>query len=59
MKPLLELAGSQRADTPLQLVIGSVVDRGENGQDHRYGHGKLSVLAAYGSAVDRGYLPPP
>ena len=57
--PLLALAGSQRADTLLQLIIGSVFDRGENGQDHRYGHGKLSVLAAYGAAVDRGYLPPP
>ena len=57
--PLLQLAGSQRADTLLQLIIGSVFDRGENGQDHRYGHGKLSVLAAYGAAVDRGYLPPP
>ncbi|AKJ27522.1 S8 family serine peptidase [Caldimonas brevitalea] len=53
------LAGSDRSDTLMQLLIGSVVDRGENGQDHRYGHGQLAVLSAYGHAVDRGYLPPP
>lgn len=55
--PLLALAGWDRSDALLQLLTGSVTDCGENGQDHRYGHGKLSVLAAYGNAVELGYLP--
>lgn len=54
---LLSLSGWDRSDAIIQLVTGSVVDRGENGQDHRFGHGQLSALAAYGNAVDRGYLP--
>lgn len=53
---LLALTGAERSDTLMQLLVGSVVDRGENGQDHRFGYGQLSVLAAYGNAIDRGYL---
>ena len=55
--PLLALTGWDRSDALIQLMTGSVVDRGENGQDHRFGHGKLSVLAAYGNAVNLDYLP--
>ncbi|URI06173.1 S8 family serine peptidase [Aquincola tertiaricarbonis] len=54
---LLSLTGWDRSDALLQLLTGSVTDCGENGQDHRYGHGKLSALAAYGNAVQLGYLP--
>ncbi|MFN6996977.1 MAG: S8 family serine peptidase [Aquincola tertiaricarbonis] len=55
--PLLSLTGWERSDALLQLLTGSVTDCGENGQDHRYGHGRLSALAAYGNAVQLGYLP--
>jgi len=54
---LLGLAGWDLSDTLMQLLVGSVTDQGENGLDHRYGHGKLSVLSAFGHAVARGYLP--
>lgn len=54
---LLNLSGWERADALLQLLVGSVVDRGENGQDHRFGHGKLCALRAYSQAVALGYLP--
>ena len=54
---LLNLSGWERADALLQLLIGSVVDHGENGGDHRHGHGHLSVLRAYAQAVSLGYLP--
>lgn len=53
---LLDLAGWERSDALLQLLLGSVVDRGENGQDHRFGHGRLCVLRAYAQAVALGYL---
>lgn len=54
---LLSLSAWERSDAIIQLITGSVMDRGENGQDHRFGHGKLSALATYGNAVERGYLP--
>jgi len=54
---LLKLSGWDRSDTLIQLIVGSVVDRGENGPDHRFGHGKLALLPAFGHAIDRGYLP--
>ncbi|MCW7541963.1 S8 family serine peptidase [Aquabacterium sp. A7-Y] len=56
---LLELGGIERSEALVQLVLGSVRDLGENGQDHRYGYGGLDALAAYGNAVGLGYLPRP
>lgn len=55
---LLALQGVDRTEALVQLILGSVWDHGENGPDHRYGHGKLDVLAAYSHAIERGYLPP-
>lgn len=55
--PLLELDGWERSERVIQLLVGSVVDLGENGQDHRFGHGRLCVLRAYSKAVELGYLP--
>jgi hypothetical protein len=37
------------------LIIGSVEELGESGQNHRYGFGRLDVLRAIDFAVERGY----
>ena len=52
------LVGGDRVAALQQLLIGSVKELGENGQDHRYGWGRLDVSAAYTAAIDRGYRPP-
>jgi subtilisin family serine protease len=54
--PLRRLAADVRTETIEALLMGSAVDLGENGQDHRYGFGRLSVLAAFSRAVDLKYL---
>lgn len=54
--PLRRLAADVRTETLETLLMGSAVDLGENGQDHRYGFGRLSVLAAFSRAVDLKYL---
>lgn len=46
---------SQRAFLLQDLLIGSVEDLGESGQDHRYGFGRIDVLRAIGFAKERGY----
>ncbi|WKB53549.1 S8 family serine peptidase [Eleftheria terrae] len=56
---LRELKGVERTEALVQLLLGSVRDLGENGQDHRYGFGGLDVLAACGNAVGLGYRPRP
>jgi len=46
------------ADRPFvlaDLLIGSVEELGEAGQDSRYGFGRIDVLRAIGFARDRGY----
>lgn len=53
---LRKLGGEQRSDTLQDLLVGSVHELGENGQDHRYGWGRLNVLAAMASAVQLGYV---
>ena len=37
------------------LIIGSVEELGEAGQDHRYGFGRVDVLRAIDFALERGY----
>ncbi|MBF0370156.1 MAG: S8 family serine peptidase [Magnetococcales bacterium] len=37
------------------LIMGSLEDMGESGQDHRYGFGRLDILRAIDFALDRGY----
>jgi hypothetical protein len=37
------------------LLIGSVEELGEAGQDHRYGYGRLDILRAIGFAKALGY----
>lgn len=48
-------SGVRRASLIQDLIIGSVEELGESGQDHRYGFGCLDVLRAIDFAVDRGY----
>lgn len=49
------LNGMQRVEILQSLLIGTVKDLGEAGQDHRYGFGRIDVLRALGYAKDRGY----
>ena len=36
------------------LILGSVEELGESGQDHRYGFGRLDVLRTIDFALERG-----
>jgi subtilisin family serine protease len=56
---LRTLSGPDRVTVLQDLLIGSVEQLGESGQDHRYGWGRLNVLAAYSKAIELGYLPAP
>ena len=47
--------GADRAFLVQDLLIGSVEELGESGQDHRYGFGRLDVLKAVGFAYGQGY----
>ncbi len=46
---------SQRALLLQDLILGTVEELGESGQDQRYGMGRLNVLKAVGMAKERGY----
>ncbi len=46
---------NQRAFLLQDLLIGSVKEMGESGQDHRYGFGRIDVLRAIGFAKELGY----
>tara|TARA_R110002072_G_scaffold303126_1_gene494871 strand:- start:36367 stop:37890 length:1524 start_codon:yes stop_codon:yes gene_type:complete len=48
-------SGSQLAFAVQDLIIGSVSDRGESGQDHRYGFGTVDALRAIDFAKERGF----
>ena len=48
-------SGASRAFAIQDLIIGSVKDLGETGQDHRYGFGRLDVLRAIDFARQREY----
>jgi subtilisin family serine protease len=50
-------AGERRASLVQDLIIGSVEDLGESGQDHRFGFGRLDVLRAVDYAFAKGYEP--
>lgn len=47
--------GSKLAFAIRDLIIGSVDDRGESGQDHRYGFGTIDALRTIDFAKQRGY----
>ena len=43
-----------RAGIVVDLMVGAVQERGESGQDHRYGFGRIDVLRAIGIAKEQG-----
>jgi subtilisin family serine protease len=47
------VAPKDRVGVILDLLAGSVYELGENGQDHRYGFGRVDALRAIGLAKDR------
>jgi subtilisin family serine protease len=49
------VAGVERAFLISDLLVGSVEELGESGQDHRYGFGRIDVLRAISWAKERGY----
>ena len=50
-----KVPANRRAFVLQELLMGSVEDLGEYGQDHRFGFGRLDVLRAVGFAKERGY----
>jgi subtilisin family serine protease len=53
---ITELSGRQKVNVLQQLLMSTVKELGEAGQDHRYGYGRIDVLRAFGYAVARGYF---
>jgi subtilisin family serine protease len=52
---LRSVPSEERAFLLQDLLIGSVEELGEAGQDHRYGFGRIDVLRAIGFARDQGF----
>ncbi|HKM53368.1 MAG TPA: S8 family serine peptidase [Isosphaeraceae bacterium] len=52
-------SGIRRATLLKDLILGSVEELGECGQDHRYGFGRLDVLRTIDFALERGYARSP
>ncbi len=50
-----QLQAAKRAFLIQDLLVGSVEELGESGQDHRYGFGRIDVLRAIGFARERGF----
>ena len=50
-----DVAPSERAFLIQDLLISTVEELGESGQDHRFGFGRIDVLKAVGYAWDLGY----
>jgi len=46
---------SERAFLISDLLVGSVDELGESGQDHRYGFGRIDILRTISFAKERGY----
>jgi subtilisin family serine protease len=52
---LRALQGTDRVNVLQQLLISSVKELGEAGQNHRYGFGRIDVLRAVGFGKELGY----
>jgi len=52
---LRNLSNLKRVEIIQSLLMSTVKELGEAGQDHRYGFGRIDVLRAMGYAVDLGY----
>jgi subtilisin family serine protease len=50
-----QLQAAKRAFLIQDLLVGSVEELGESGQDHRYGFGRIDVVRAIGFARERGF----
>jgi hypothetical protein len=53
---IAELAGRQKVNLLQQLLMSTVKELGEAGQDHRFGYGRIDVLRAFAYAVRLGYF---
>jgi subtilisin family serine protease len=53
---LVQQPATQRANLLQSLLIGTVQELGEAGQNHRFGHGRIDALRALGYARERGYF---
>ena len=53
---IAQLTGMQRVNVLQTLLISTVTELGEAGQNHRFGHGRVDVLRAFGYARELGYL---
>lgn len=53
---LRQLNGMDRVQALQSLLLSTVRELGEAGQNHRYGYGRLDVLRAMGYAVEGGYI---
>jgi subtilisin family serine protease len=52
---LRNIEPTERAFLISDLLVGSVEELGESGQDHRYGFGRIDVLRTISFAKERGY----
>lgn len=56
---LQDTQGAERAELLQNLLISSVTELGEAGQNHRFGYGRIDALRAFGYADELGYVTPP
>jgi subtilisin family serine protease len=52
---MASLRGFDRVNAIQQLLISSVTELGEAGQNHRFGFGRVDVLRAFGFGIELGY----
>ncbi|MEM8994303.1 MAG: S8 family serine peptidase [Acidobacteriota bacterium] len=50
-----DISAAERALVLQDLLVGSVDEFGEAGQDHRFGFGQVNILRAIGEAKSRGF----
>ena len=53
---ILQEPATQRVNLLQSLLVSTVKELGEAGQNHRFGHGRIDVLRALGYAKELGYL---
>jgi subtilisin family serine protease len=51
-----DVDGSERVDILQNLLISTVKELGESGQNHRFGYGRIDALRAMGFAEEQGYI---
>ena len=56
---LLGLRVKDRTQIIQDLIVSTVKELGESGQNHRYGYGRIDILRALGHAKSCGYIPKP